>query len=544
MPIELNALRNRKSVVWLSIEPPDDAKRVFKEREYKVEACTDAQLQEPGFLAGLSAVVFTERSDNLGKVAEDLRSHAQRLLNYDCNIVLRAAPAGLPVLIETINALAIPVVGVPLPEANLLRCQKLEDGNPPPPYAQYFDQAVAWNDIANLVMDSPRGPAPNPNVSITIEPRIGENGEREEVTLNEDSAILIRRAFWDCADVHLTPMAKGNSGVDVYRACAELSGGLHGKWPQPYFLKIGERGKVLAEYKNYVWHVDPYVPFHLGPHLVSDRCCLGSKEGLIVGDYVEEAEDLCDCAPEGRSSPAIACLFDRTLLGWHRRAHPVSTPISQGLLARFPRKINAIRMTKARELGATLSIAALRALFERCTSTPVMVGPIHGDLHSGNVRVRATDAIVIDFVQHRDFPLVFDAACLEASLLVEGFASDRRSPQEWLASLNPLYETSPLEGAAVNQANPKNRSFWFHSSVHQIRRYARQWECGPKQYAGALALALLIKAIKNPNALEPEAYRRAGAYLVAEKILVSSFGNQEQGAAGPQPQPAAPAVAS
>jgi hypothetical protein len=544
MSIELNLIGNRKSVVWLSTEPPDDAKRVFKEREYRAESCTDQQLQEPAYLTGLSAVVFTQRLDNLEKIAEDLGTHAGRLLDYDCNIVLRAAPGGLPILIETINALALPVVGVPLPEANNLKWQKREDGDPPAPYAQYFDDAVAWNAIANLVMESPRGPAPNPNLTITIEPRINENGEREEVTLGDDSKLLIRRAFWDCADVHLTPMQKGNSGVDVYRACAELTGGLHGRWPQPYFLKIGKRAKVLAEYKNYVWHVDPYVPFHLGPHLVSDRCCLGFNEGVIVGDYVEEAEDLCDCAPEGRSSPAIACLFDRTLLGWHRRAHPESTPISQGLLARFPRKINANRMAKARELGATLDIKALRGLFERCTSIPVLVGPIHGDLHSGNVRVRATDAIVIDFVQHRDYPLVYDAACLEASLLVEGFANDKRTPQEWLESLKPLYETSPLEGPAVTEANPKNRSFWFHASVHQIRRYARQWECGPNQYAGVLALALLIKAVRTPSAPEGESYRRAGAYLIAEKILSKAFGNQHQGQAGPQPQAPAPAVAS
>jgi hypothetical protein len=191
-------------------------------------------------------------------------------------------------------------------------------------------------------------------------------------------------------------------------------------------------------------------------------------------------------------------------------------------------------MAKARELGAALDITALRGLFERCTSIPVLVGPIHGDLHSGNVRVRATDAIVIDFVQHRDYPLVYDAACLEASLLVEGFANDKREPQEWLESLKPLYETSPLEGAAVTQANPKNRSFWFHGTVHQIRRYARQWQIGPNQYAGVLALALLIKAVKTPNAPEREAYRRAGAYLIAEKILLKAFGDQRQAQAAPQ----------
>jgi hypothetical protein len=545
MPIEFNIIRNRKSVVWLAVVPPDDAKRVFEEREYKVEPCTDQDLHKSEFLEGLSAVVFTQRLDNLGKIAEDLQNHAQRLLNYDCNIVLRAAPGGLAVLIETINDLALPVVGVPLPEAKDLTWQAPAEGNPPAPYALYFDEAVAWHGIANLVMESPPGPAPNSNLKIKIEPRIGENGEDEEVTLSDESTLLVQRAFWDCSDVHLTPMEKGNSRVDVYRACPELTGGVHGQWPQPHFVKVGERPKILAEYKNYVLHVDPYVPFHLGPHLVRDRCCLGAKEGILVGDYVEEAEDLCDCAPEGRSSPAIACLFDRTLLGWHRRAHPATIPISQGLLDRFPKRMtNKARMEKVRELGATLDLDALRGLFKCCTSTPVLVGPIHGDLHSENVRVRTTDAIVIDFFQHRDdYPLVYDAACLEASLLIEGFANDKRSPQEWLESLKPLYETSLLD-VGVTKANPKNPSFWFHASVHQIRRYARQWEFGANQYAGALAVALLIKAAKTPKASERESYRRAGAYLIAEKILSKAFGDQQQAQAGPQPQAPAPEVAS
>jgi hypothetical protein len=538
MAIELNRVRNRKKVAWLGTEPPEDAKRVFGEREYAVESCRHKDLQDTAYVTGLSAVVLTQASDNLRGIADDLRRHAHRLLNYECNIISRTAAGGLRTLVEVVNELEIPVIGVPLPEANDLKARRENDGAPPTPAALHFDTAVPWKDIANAVSESPPGPAPNVNLKITVE-RIGANGGRKKVGLSEDLKLLIRRAFWDCAEVHLTPMDKGNSGVGVYRACAELAGGLHGQWPQPYFVKIGERGKVIAEYKNYILHVDPYVPFHLGPHLVRERCCLGAKDGILVGDFVDEAEDLCECAPDGRSSPAIACLFDRTLLGWHRRAHRVDTPISQGLLAKFPRKINADRMAKARELGATLPIVDLWGLFQRCTSTPVLVGPIHGDLHSGNVRVRATDAIIIDFLQHRDSPLVFDAACLEAGLLVNGFASDKRSPQEWLESLKPLYDTAPLE-ATVPQANPKNRSFWFHSSVHQIRRYARQWECGPGQYAGALALAMVTKATKDPDAAGPESYRRAGAYVIAERLLTNAFGVQQ----APAPAPAAPAATS
>jgi hypothetical protein len=370
----------------------------------------------------------------------------------------------------------------------------------------------------------------------TIEDRVDGQGVKYKSILTEQATLLLQRAFADCKDVHLVLMEEGHSGVTVYRACAELTGGLHGQWPQPHFVKIGQRGKIFAEYKTYEEKVDPYVPFHLGPHLVRERCCLGANEGVIVGDYVEESESLRDCACDGRSASAIACLFDRTLLGWHRQARPVSTPLSAGLLGHFPRRIAAQRLERAQQLGASLNIQQLRSLFELCTSTPVLVGPIHGDLHAANVRVRATDAIVIDFFAHRsDYPLLYDAATLEASLLVEGFAHDDRDAKEWLDSLQPLYDYPPLDNAS-NQANPKNRSFWFHACVQQIRRYARQWECGRGQYAGALAIALLTKAKKDVSAPERESSRRAAAYVLAERVLSSTFGDQ--------PAADAPAVAS
>lgn len=152
----------------------------------------------------------------------------------------------------------------------------------------------------------------------------------------------------------------------------------------------------------------------------------------------------------------------------------------------------------------------------------MLVGPVHGDLHCGNVCVRATDAIVIDFLAHRSEPLLYDAACLEASLLVEGFAGDERSAEEWLSSIKALYERSPLDGT-LPHPNPKNKSSWFYTSVHQIRRYARGWECGPKQYAGALAVAFLIKSTKARKAAGFEAARYAAAYVLAEQVLSVTF---------------------
>ncbi len=524
MPIELFRLHSRKQVAWLRETPPPGGKQAFEDREYAVTSCTDQELQDPAYLSGLSAVVFTQSESKPLQITRDLEGHGRRLLDYDCRIILRPTPNGMSSLTNKIDELMLPVAGLPAAEAERLRkWQKPEDGDPTLPYARCFDVSVPWNRVANFISECPTGASPNRALSISIDDRVDSKGKKHKVELSEQSKVLLRRAFADCSDLHLVPLQGGRSGVGVFRACAELTGGLFGQWPQPHFVKIGTRRKIFIEYKTYEENVDPYVPFHLGPHLIRDRCCLGATEGVIVGDYVEESESLSYCAYDGRSASAIACLFDRTLLGWHRQAREVPVSISAGLFRHFPRRIDPKRIKTAKRLGAKLELHELRALFMLCTSTPVLVGPIHGDLHAANVRVRATDAIVIDFFAHRNNePLLYDAASLEASLLVEGFSSYKGTAKKWLQSLKPLYDHPPFDGA-VTQANPKNRSFWFHACVQQIRRYARQWECGPNQYAATLGLALLVKASKDGDATGPEASRRAAAYVLAERILVKAF---------------------
>jgi hypothetical protein len=522
MPINApRRLLGRKQVAWFGVSPPDDGRKAFEDRGFLVTTCTDTELRDSAFLAGLSAVVFSQSAEKPLQIVQGLQNHAQRLLNYDCLVILRPGSIELSedpaIITNAIVKLRLWATGLPPKEAVKLKWQDPIDAIPALPHVAFFSYAIPWLDVSNALADNPSGAAPN----LALKPTVDDVVK----TLDPDSELLIQRAFWDCADVHLVAMDDGHSGVRVYRAYAELAEGLHGQWPQPYFVKIGDRAKIFSEYKTYEDRVDPYIPFHLGPHLIRDRCCLGASVGLIVGDYVEESESLRDCASQGRAATAIACLFDRTLLGWHRSPHKVDTSLAAGLLRCFPRqhKISSNRFTRARALGATRDLNELRSLFERCDSKPVLVGPIHGDLHAANVRVRATDAIVIDFYAHRDFPLVYDAACLEASLLVEGFADDKRDIQEWLLSLTPLYEKSLLDGTSPHP-NPKDRSCWFHACVRQIRRYARQWECCPHQYAAALAVALLTKAVKDRDAPEPEASRRAAAYVLAERVLQGTFG--------------------
>jgi hypothetical protein len=190
-------------------------------------------------------------------------------------------------------------------------------------------------------------------------------------------------------------------------------------------------------------------------------------------------------------------------------------------------------------MGASGDVDRLRELFSRCTSEPVLVGPIHGDLHAANVRVRAADAIVIDFLGCKHaHPLVYDAACLEASLLVDGFegdkrfARDKRGPQRkmedaraWFNAIEILYEHVPLHSDHTPH-NPKDPSAWFFACVRQVRLYARRMERGDGQYAGALAIALLKKASKDPDVSDGENFRRAAAFALAERVLVAAFSSE------------------
>lgn len=509
----------RKQVTWFGSPPPDDARRAFEERDYLVTQCSHEDLIDPAYLAGLSAVVFSQNPDKPLHIEKDIEQYIKALLDHDCLVVFRPGSLELSekpsVIANALAKLRIWTAGLPVDEAEKFTWQDPVGSVPPLPYAIFFSWTIPWFTIANAIAANP--PGPPPNTALKISPASLAAG------LSKDSRLLLERAFADCADVHLEAIEEGHSGVSVYRAHAELAQGALGMWPQPYFVKIGDRFKIYQEYKIYEERVDPYIPFHLGPHLIRERCCLGASKGVIVGDFVEESESLRDCACEGRAAAAIACLFDRTLLGWHRSPNRIQTSMAAGFAGFFPRKIDPTRFARAQALGATHSLGQLRELFDRCTSEPVLAGPIHGDLHAANVRVRATDAIVIDFFAHRDFPLVYDAASLEASLLVEGFADDKRNIEEWQQSLESLYKASLFDRTLVHPS-PKDPSSWFHACIRQIRRYARQWECGDDQYAGALAVALLIKATKDKLAGDPEASRRAVAYVFAERLLIETFG--------------------
>lgn len=523
MAISERRPRARAAVAWLGDLPPPDVRELFVARGFLTYLCDEATLKEPSFLAGLSAVIFTQDPAHPRRVVKQIAAHAETLLNFDCQVIVRVASAAVipghegttsfvVLVAEAVQKLKLPNAGIQTLDPTLI-LGTAEVGDPPRPYVHIVDLAVAWSTIANgIASDTPAAPPKYEGLKIT-----------SETTLSPTHELLMRRAFADCSDIHLSTMAGGRSGVDVFRAYADLSNGTLGPWPLPYFIKIGQRAKIYKEYQNYKAVVDPYVPFHLGPHLIEERCHLGAKEGILVGDYVENSESLNTTAKNGRSAQAIACLFNTTLDGWYRFAIEKPTPLTE--ILRFPdfSKLEA-RVARARALGASTTPEQLGEVFRRCvTAIPVLMGPGHGDLHASNILVRASDAIVIDFLAHKNMPLVYDVACLEASLLVDGFTQDVREIPVWLSSVACLYDGAILDQKG-GSTHPKDPSAWFFGCAAQVRLYARQLERHKGQYAAALAIALLSKAAKDGALAEPENSRRAVAYYFAEKLLLGTFG--------------------
>jgi hypothetical protein len=513
--------RARSAVAWLGDLPPTEVLELFVARGFVTYPCREADLQDPSFLARLSAVVLTQDPAHARRVATQIETHAETLLNFDCQVIVRVASAVsipgqegttsfLPLVARVVQKL--PNAGIAILDPALVSGTS-NAGDPPRPYVHIVDLAFPWPAIANGIASDTPGPPPK-YAGLTI---------TTEVSLSPTHELLMRRAFADCSEIHLSPMAGGRSGVDVYRAYADLSNGTLGPWPLPYFIKIGQRSKIFKEYQNYKAVVDPYVPFHLGPHLIEERCHVGAKEGILVGDYVENSESLNTTAKNGRSTQAIACLFNTTLDGWYRSAVEEPLPLTQ--ILNFPDlSKRAARVARARALGATTTPEQLAEVFGKSAiAIPVLMGPGHGDLHASNILVRASDAIVIDFLAHKNMPLVYDVACLEASLLVDGFSQDVRAIPVWLRSVACLYNGAILDQKG-GSTHPKDPSAWFFGCAAQIRLYARQLERHKGQYAAALAIALLSKAAKDGQLPEPENSRRAAAYYLAEKLLLGTFG--------------------
>jgi Ternary complex associated domain 9 len=513
--------RRGRICFWPELPQAED-QEAFTRRGYAAEAFTPA-MRTPRELNQLDSLVISQSSTDLKSIHPVLRAHARTLLEFDCRIYVRVAAApmlqgrGRAVVVSAIRQLKLPGGRLTREEQLTLGPEQQEgEGVVLPPYVFVCDAGWTWERLAQLIADNPAGSGPNLDV---IPDAVSAAGSK--VALGRESVTLLRRAFSDCSEVHLQQMQYGLSGVRTFRGYATQISGLEGKWPATYFIKIGARKKISAEYNNYQGHALQYIPFNLAPRLTLERCGLGASEGIIVGDFVEQTEALRDCASASRAVHAIGTLFNRTLAAWRHAARVDDRSLPEALSGPLldEAAIPNFRKATIRSLGATADLAYICQLLDQCRAKPILVGTIHGDLNATNILVRFSDAILIDFERLQEGqPLLYDAASVEAGLLVDGFAQDCRPISEWLESLEPLYGSHEMFDWRV-PCHPKDQSAWFFDCVREIRAHARQLELRKGQYATALALALVKKGC-NPHAFHDRRDElRSAGYALGDRIL-------------------------
>jgi hypothetical protein len=520
---DFGSRRGRKSIAYVGAEPPQSFAQAVALLGYQVRPLDEHAIKRSEQLADIDSVIISQRAERAYAIRGDLARIARQLLDHDCRLYVRIARVeqlgrgARAIVVDALRDLKLPAGPLqPVEAAQMDPHSRDREGLPFAPFIYVCDSGVPWEQIAQWIADNPAGRAPSLNLAIDA---FNANGEPFAFGLEEET--LIRRAFFDCREIHLKQMADGLSGVRAFRAFALPAQGLLGPWPTVQFVKIGVRHKIVKEFENYEGNAMLYVPYHLTPRLTLRRCGLATAMGILVGDFVEDAEPLRDCASGGRAGAAIANLFNKTLRSWHHQSRVDETrSLPELVVGRWPQGIPKHREARIRSLGATEDLNSLRARMMLYASGPVRVGVTHGDLHATNVLVRGADAILIDFERLCEGALLCDAAALEGGLLVEGFMKDARPTETWLNSIAKLYEPPILEKAVTH--DPRDPSAWFYACVRQVRLHARELECAPRQYEVALAVALISKACNPQFFGDSRDELRAAAYVLGEKLLLSS----------------------
>ncbi len=511
----------RRKIAFYEEKPPKEATAYLS--GYEFCRFDKSDFVDPTKLADVAAVIFRQRSLQPNKIAQDLRQFAETLLWYDCRVfveVVSVEPGSKAPLFRSIVIGAIEKGQLPASFGSA------ENGQILSPVVRIFDHNEVWSKV--VAEDLRNYP---PDVSLSLELEIeGFNGDNQPIQKACEKRILIQRAFHDCLKVKLVRCSDGLSGIDTYRVYATHRYDMVGDTPFEYFVKIGDRNQVSKEYLAYRDIALEHIPFHLGPRLWLDRCALGTKQGIIVSDYVSGSEKLSNCARDGRAVPIIASLFNTTIRAWQDCSKPVEKPLQDYLKDRMGDGIPEHRRSLIEGYEFLKKPTELQTLLKTMTSKPVMVGVVHGDLHALNVLVRGGDAIVIDFEKFgNDLPLLIDLASLEAGLFVEGFVGDCRNREDLLISIESLYELVELVDFHFIPCDPSDESAWFFDCVRQIRMQARQIELANGQYALTVAVELTKKAcnkktFNTPTEIEGQKLTReelrAIAYILAERILV------------------------
>jgi len=389
------------------------------------------------------------------------------------------------------------------------------DGMPPFPHVKVLlgyaaeDGPVLSEIISALLVDTTRYSS-NGTMLVNAVDRDGKNCQ-----LQADHEILVRRAFAQFERVELRELSGGRSNAT--RVFVAYPWKYH--WQQPRFVKLGPREDTIAEFKAYAEGVEAFIPYHLHPRLVAEQCALGNASGILVGDYVAHTDRLTDRVNQTDGPSVIAALFSSTLQQMYEGARQIDAPIPPSRdLVRIKEPVTAPRIDAAKRIcGRDLkTFSELIDLADKIGPGPYWAGSIHGDLNAFNVLARGADAIVIDFEKSKMGPVLYDIACLEASLSVECLPDMEFS--DWYSLMKMIF-TSDFPRHPTPDEDPHGEVGGLLSTIRSLRAQAGYWSRGEGQYPFFQALVLLQNASRGTSDVASINSRYAAFYAFADSIL-------------------------
>jgi len=484
----LNPLRRDVVLLHGRIDP-----RPFKDRQLEPVKFEEKDIEISfRFARGLVAVV---KSGKFGEIKRCFES-----------IFRRAEEHGL-------------LVAVLVDQKDYKQVVKIRDADPDSSARIYYRKNVkqAAEDIAREYI------SPKQENEATIE-------YSEEVKkLGPEKELLLRRAFCDCTRILLEPLPEGKGSRGVFRVHVWRKGSPVGPKPLPFFAKFLSPNDRDKEWVNYRDCAELYIPFNLRPNLIRRRCVTGRTLAMLVGNFVEDAAPLRTALHDGWAGKAVINLFETTLRAFRLQPFAHAEGKKKLLPAFVARRttckdIDANIIKRSRELGlGKHPIQLEKDLCALAKDVEAWWGPIHGDLHDGNVMVRNGQGILIDMGSIREGPLTADPATLEASLVFRTYESDAFGDFEsWRTFVDSLYQPFPIR--PPNPDAERGKYTWLRHAVRDVRLMLLGYDCHDTEAAIVVACHLLRFArlpIENcPSGLSELAIsRHAYALVTAERII-------------------------
>jgi hypothetical protein len=489
----------RNYILWFGDDPTEDDYREAKNRGLTldpVDASADIK-----FASSRAAIFWARSPAKFAWTIEVLEEHILQAIDYGLLIFVVVAEVGQ---FNEVNRVIAKMVPEGLRERCVVRTMR--------------DAEIAAHEGPNKAAVHDPGPAPR--MDLQINP--------PDLALDEDDILLLRRAFHDCKSISLQIIAGGLSGAKTVIVEAVLLASNAGTSPMPYFAKLHSSGRLIGEMNAFREYAEHHIAWHLRPNFQGERCIYGVRRGILVGNFVQGSESLWVVAREGGGPALIRSLFEETL-AMLRKEHlgEVNNNSIASALQAFCRheKIPQSRVDAAMSIGQVRPSTSLwRNLLGTCPAW--RRSALHGDMHGENVRVRKTDAIVIDFAHATTGPTSTDLASLEVWLAFKSVPGEHSDENAWRKEVDSLYAPEALDALFTATEFKCAHRPWLSDCVCEIRRIAKQSVNTVDEYKRVIAICLLRWASfpsegESPQDKEHDENRRVYAYWLANQLIAA-----------------------